>query len=118
MDLVYIKNLRIETIIGIYDWERQVKQVVSMDLEMAADIKMAAQTDNIGYALNYKSISKRIIKFLQEQKFKLIESMAEEVAQIVLIEFSVPWVRLRISKPGALRGSEDVGIIIERGSRS
>ena len=118
MDLVYIKNLRIETIIGIYDWERQVKQVVSMDLEMAADIKMAAQTDNIGYALNYKSISKRIIKFVQEQKFKLIESMAEEVAQIVLIEFSVPWVRLRISKPGALRGSEDVGIIIERGSRS
>ena len=118
MDLVYIKNLRIETIIGIYDWERQVKQVVSMDLEMAADIKMAAQTDNIRYALNYKSISKRIIKFVQEQKFKLIESMAEEVAQIVLIEFSVPWVRLRISKPGALRGSEDVGIIIERGSRS
>lgn len=118
MDLVYIKNLRIETIIGIYDWEREVKQVVSMDLEMAADIKMAAQTDDIGYALNYKSISKRIIKFVQEQKFKLIESMAEEVAQIVLIEFSVPWVRLRISKPGALRGSEDVGIIIERGSRS
>jgi dihydroneopterin aldolase len=118
MDLVYIKNLRVETIIGIYDWEREVKQVVSMDLEMAADIKMAAQTDNIGYALNYKSISKRIIKFVQEQKFKLIESMAEEVAQIVLIEFSVPWVRLRISKPGALRGSEDVGIIIERGSRS
>ena len=118
MDLVYIKNLRIETIIGIYDWEREVKQVVSMDLEMASDIKMAAQTDNIGYALNYKSISKRIIKFVQEQKFKLIESMAEEVAQIVLVEFSVPWVRLRISKPGALRGSEDAGIIIERGSRS
>ena len=118
MDLVYIKNLRIETIIGIYDWEREVKQVVSMDLEMASDIKMAAQTDNIGYALNYKSISKRIIKFVQEQKFKLIESMAEEVAQIVLVEFSVPWVRLRISKPGALRGSEDVGIIIERESRS
>ncbi len=118
MDLVYIKNLRVETIIGIYDWEREVKQVVSMDLEMAADIKMAAQTDNIEYALNYKSISKRIIKFVQEKKFKLIESMAEEVAQIVLIEFSVPWVRLRISKPGALRGSEDVGIIIERGSRS
>ena len=118
MDLVYIKNLRIETIIGIYDWERQVKQVVSMDLEMAADIKMAAQTDDIEHALNYKSISKRIIKFVQEQKFKLIESMAEEVAQIALLEFSVPWVRLRISKPGALRGSEDVGIIIERGSRS
>jgi len=117
MDLVYIKNLRIETVIGIYDWEREVKQVVSMDLEMAADISMAAQTDEIEHALNYKLISKRITKFVQEQNFKLIETMAEEVAQIVIGEFSVPWIRLRLSKPGALRGSEDVGIIIERGSR-
>ncbi|MAJ87308.1 MAG: dihydroneopterin aldolase [Cellvibrionales bacterium TMED148] len=117
MDLVYIKNLRIETVIGIYDWEREIKQVVSMDLEMAADISMAAQTDDIEHALNYKLISKRIIKFVQEQNFKLIEAMAEEVAQIVIAEFSVPWIRLRLSKPGALRGSEDVGIIIERGSR-
>ncbi|MAA54508.1 MAG: dihydroneopterin aldolase [Porticoccaceae bacterium] len=116
MDLIYIKKLNVETIIGIYDWEREVKQVVSMDLEMAFDIRMAAQTDDIKYALNYKSISKRIIAFVEEQKFQLIESMAEQVAQIVLVEFPVPWLRLRVSKPGALRGSEDVGIIIERGS--
>tara|TARA_A100001011_G_C13894783_1_gene668511 strand:- start:40 stop:396 length:357 start_codon:yes stop_codon:yes gene_type:complete len=116
MDLIYIKKLHVETIIGIYDWEREVKQVVSMDLEMAFDIRMAAKTDEIKYALNYKSISKRIIAFVEEQKFKLIESMAEEVAQLVLVEFPVPWLRLRVSKPGALRGSEDVGIIIERGS--
>ena len=116
MDLIYIKKLNVETIIGIYDWEREVKQVVSMDLEMAFDIRMAAQTDDIKYALNYKSISKRIIAFVEEQKFQLIESMAEQVAQIVLVEFPVQWLRLRVSKPGALRGSEDVGIIIERGS--
>ena len=94
MDIVYIRDLRIETIIGIYDWEREVKQTVSLDLEMAHDIRKAAETDDIQYALNYKSIAKR------------------------LIVFSVPWLKLRVSKPGALRGSQDVGIIIERGERT
>ena len=117
MDIVYIRDLRIETIIGIYDWEREVKQEVSFDLDMAADIRRAAQTDDIQYALNYKSIAKRIISFMQTSEFLLVERMAEEVANIVLVEFSVPWLRLRVSKPGALRGSQDVGIIIERGEK-
>ena len=117
MDIVYIRDLRIETIIGIYDWEREVKQEVSFDLDMAADIRRAAQTDDIQYALNYKSIAKRIISFIQASEFLLVERMAEEVANIVLVEFSVPWLRLRVSKPGALRGSKDVGIIIERGEK-
>lgn len=117
MDIVYIRDLRIETIIGIYDWEREVKQEVSFDLDMAADIRRAAQTDDIQYALNYKSIAKRIISFIQTSEFLLVERMAEEVANIVLVEFSVPWLRLRVSKPGALRGSKDVGIIIERGEK-
>jgi|TARA_B110000444_G_C18738412_1_gene546779 dihydroneopterin aldolase len=117
MDIVYIRDLRIETIIGIYDWEREVKQEVSFDLDMAADIRRAAQTDDIQYALNYKSIAKRIISFIQASEFLLVERMAEEVANIVLVEFSVPWLRLRVSKPGALRGSQDVGIIIERGEK-
>ena len=117
MDIVYIRDLRIETIIGIYDWEREVKQEVSFDLDMAADILRAAQTDDIQYALNYKSIAKRIISFIQTSEFLLVERMAEEVANIVLVEFSVPWLRLRVSKPGALRGSQDVGIIIERGEK-
>ncbi len=117
MDIVYIRDLRIETIIGIYDWEREVKQEVSFDLDMAADIRRAAQTDDIQYALNYKSIAKRIISFIQTSEFLLVERMAEEVANIVLVEFSVPWLRLRVSKPGALRGSQDVGIIIERGEK-
>ncbi len=117
MDIVYIRNLKVETVIGVFDWEREVKQVVSLDLEMASSILAAAKTDDIIHALNYKSISKRLTGFIQEQQFQLIESMAEKVAEIVLNEFGVPWLRLRISKPGALRGSEDVGIIIERGTK-
>ncbi|MDA8647097.1 dihydroneopterin aldolase [Porticoccaceae bacterium] len=117
MDIVYIRDLRIETIIGIYDWEREVKQTVSLDLEMAHDIRRAAETDDIAHALNYKSIAKRLISFIEKSEFLLVERMAEEVANIVREEFSVPWVRLRVSKPGALRGSKDVGILIERGER-
>ena len=117
MDIVYIRDLRIETIIGIYDWEREVKQTVSLDLEMAQDIRKAAATDDIQYALNYKSIAKRLIAFIEQSEFLLVESMAEEVAAIVLNEFSVPWLKLRVSKPGALRGSKDVGIIIQRGEK-
>ena len=117
MDIVYIRDLRIETIIGIYDWEREVKQMVSLDLEMAHDIRKAAETDDIEYALNYKSIAKRLIKFVEASEFLFVESMADDVANIVRAEFSVPWLKLRVSKPGALRGSQDVGIIIERGER-
>jgi dihydroneopterin aldolase len=118
MDIVYIRDLRIETIIGIYDWGREVKQTVSLDLEMAHDIRRAAETDDIAHALNYKSIAKRLISFIEKSEFLLVERMAEEVATIVREEFSVPWVKLRVSKPGALRGSKDVGILIERGERS
>ncbi|MCS5587606.1 MAG: dihydroneopterin aldolase [Porticoccaceae bacterium] len=117
MDIVYIRDLRIETIIGIYDWEREVKQTVSLNLEMAHDIRKAAETDDIQYALNYKSIAKRLIDFVEQSEFMLVERMAEEVARIVLEEFSVPWLKLRVSKPGALRSSEDVGILIERGNK-
>ncbi len=117
MDIVYIRDLRIETIIGIYDWEREVKQTVSLDLEMAHDIRKAGETDDIQYALNYKSIAKRLIAFIEGSEFLLVERMAEEVAAIVLNEFSVPWLKLCVSKPGALRGSKDVGILIQRGEK-
>ncbi len=116
MDIVYIRDLRIDTIIGIYDWEREVRQTISLDLEMAHDIRKAAATDDIQYALNYKAVSKRLISFIEGSEFQLIESMAEQVAAIVLEEFSVPRLRLRISKPGAVRGTKDVGIVIERTS--
>lgn len=117
MDIVYIRDLRVDTIIGIYDWEREVRQTISLDLEMAADIRKAAQTDDIQYALNYKAVSKRLIAYLENRDAQLVEALAEEVASIVRTEFGVAWVRLRLSKPGALRGARDVGLIIERGEK-
>ncbi|HQQ62577.1 MAG TPA: dihydroneopterin aldolase [Pseudomonadales bacterium] len=116
-DIVYIRDLRIETIIGIFQWEREVKQIVSLDLDMAADIRAAAASDDIVDALDYKAISKRLIQFIEQSQFQLIEALAEAVADIVRNEFRVTWLRLRISKPGALRGAQDVGLLIERGDR-
>lgn len=117
MDIVYVRDLKVETIIGIYDWERQVKQMVSLDLEMGADISKAAASDSIEDALNYKAVSKRLISFIENSEFQLVETMAEQVATIVLEEFKVPWLKLRLSKPGAVRGAQDVGVIIERVSK-
>lgn len=117
-DIVYIRDLRIDTTIGIYDWEREVRQTVSLDLEMATDIAAAAATDDIQYALNYKAVAKRIIAHVETSGCLLVERLAEEIASLVLAEFPVPWLRLRLSKPGALRGARDVGILIERGVRS
>ena len=118
MDIVYIRDLQIQTIIGIYDWERRIRQTVSLDLEMAADISRAAASDHIDDALNYKAIGKRIIQYIEDSDFQLVETLAERVAQLVLEEFGVAWLKLRLSKPGALRGSRDVGVIIERGERT
>lgn len=117
MDIVYIRDLKIETVIGIFDWERRIRQTVSIDLEMATDIRKAAATDNIADALDYKAVAKRLIAFVGESQFLLVETLSEKVAEIVMTEFSVPWLRLRLSKPGAVRGSQDVGIIIERGKK-
>jgi dihydroneopterin aldolase len=117
MDIIFISDLRIETIIGIYDWERKVKQTVSLDLEMAADIRTAAATDSIEDTLNYKAVAKRLIAFVGDSEYQLVETLAEKIAGIVIDEFNVSWVRLKLHKPGALRGSRDVGIQIERGTR-
>ncbi len=117
MDIVYIRDLKIETVIGIFDWERRIRQTVSIDLEMATDIRKAAATDNIADALDYKAVAKRLIAFVGESQFLLVETLSEKVAEIVMTEFNVPWLRLRLSKPGAVRGSQDVGIIIERGKK-
>lgn len=118
MDIVYIHDLKIETVIGIYDWERECKQVVCFDLEMGTDIRPAALTEDIALTLNYKEVSKRLASFIAESEFLLIETMAEKVAEIVLTEFNVPWVRLRVGKPGAVSVARDVGVIIERGVRT
>lgn len=118
MDIVYISDLKVDTVIGIFDWERRIRQTVSLDLEMATDIRRAAASDQIDDALDYKNIGKRVIAFIEGSEFQLVETLAEKVAELVLNEFSVPWLKLRLSKPGALRGSRDVGVIIERGEWS
>lgn len=114
---MYIHELEIETIIGIYDWERKQKQIVSIDLEMATDIRSSAEIDSIERALDYKAIAKRLIDFVEGSEFFLVETLAEQIAHLVLSEFDVPWLKLRLGKPGAVRGSRDVGVTIERGNK-
>lgn len=116
-DIIYITDLQVETVIGIYDWERRIRQTVSIDLEMATDIRRAAASDSIDDTLNYKAVAKRIIAFVEASEFQLVETLAERIAQIVLEEFHVPWLRLRLNKRGAVRHAQDVGVIIERGTR-
>lgn len=118
VDIVYIRELEIKTIIGVFDWEREQRQVVSLDLEMATDIRGAAATDSIDKALDYKAVAKRLINFVENSEFFLVETLAERIADILLEEFKVPWLKLRVGKPGAVTGSEDVGVIITRGEMS
>jgi 7,8-dihydroneopterin aldolase/epimerase/oxygenase len=117
MDIVFIRELRIDTVIGIYDWEREIRQTVVFDLEMGADIARAAATDAIEDTLDYKAVSKRLVEFVRESEFQLVETLAERCAKIVLEEFKVPWVRLTVNKVGAVSAARDVGVVIERGQR-
>ena len=117
MDIIYLNDLCIDTIIGIYDWERRIKQTIRLDLEMASDIRKAATSDDIEDTLNYKAVAKRLISFVESSEFQLVETLAERITEIVLNEFQVPWVRLRVNKQGAVRGAQDVGVIIERGAK-
>ncbi|MBI4005055.1 MAG: dihydroneopterin aldolase [Gammaproteobacteria bacterium] len=117
MDIIYLKDLRIDTIIGIYDWERRARQTVVLDIEMGTDIKKAAQSDDIKNTLNYKAVAKRIIAFVEKSEYQLVETLAEHISDILITEFKVPWLRLRVNKQGAVRGVRDVGVVIERGKR-
>jgi len=118
MDIVYIRDLKIECVIGMYDWEREIQQTVSLDLEMAHDISRAAASDDIEYTLNYKAVADALVAFVGSSEFLLVETMAEQCAALVRRDFAVPWLRLRVSKPGAVKGARDVGVIIERGCKS
>lgn len=115
MDKIYLTGLKIETIVGIWDWERQIPQTVVVDLEMSADIAAAANSDDIADTLNYKLVAKRVQALVKDSGFKLVETMAEKIAEVILTEFSVGRVRVRVNKPGAIRGASDVGVEIERG---
>ena len=116
MDKIFLHELKIDTVIGIWDWERKIRQTVIVDLEMAADIARAAATDDVADTLNYKSVAKRIQGFVGESSFQLVETLAERIAGIVRDEFGVAWVKVTVHKPGAIRGSKDVGVMIERGT--
>lgn len=114
VDRIFLRGLEIECLIGFMDWERRVKQTVTLDVELPVDCRHAARTDTVADTLDYKTVAKRIIAFVESTQYQLVESLAEQTAQLVLQEFGVAWIRLSISKPGAIRGSRDVGVTIER----
>jgi dihydroneopterin aldolase len=117
MDKIFLEELKIDTIIGIWDWERRIRQTVVIDLEMSADIARAAATDEVEDTLNYKLVAKRLQQFVGESSFQLVETLAERIAGLIRDEFGVAWVKVTLHKPGAIRGSKDVGIMIERGEK-
>ena len=114
MDVIFLTGLATDCIIGIWDWERRVKQRVVIDLEMASDIRKAAASDSIEDTLDYKRVAKRLLQFIGDSEFQLVETLTERIAQVVVTEFDVAWVRVKLNKQGAIRGSRDVGILIER----
>lgn len=114
MDKIFLEDLRVEAVIGIWEWERRIRQTVSIDLEMATDVRAAAVSDDIADALDYKGIAKRLQQAVGSAEFRLVESLAESLARIVVTEFGVSWLKLSVSKPGAIEGSRNVGVVIER----
>ncbi len=114
MDVVFIRRLQVETVIGIYDWERTVRQQLWLDLEMATDIRPAASSEDIQFALDYHAISVRLNEFVSGRAFALIETIAEQCAALVMQEFDVPWLRLTVTKPTAVPAAQAVGVTIER----
>ena len=114
MDKIFLTGLSIECVVGVWEWERQVKQPVVLDIEMATDIRKAAASDHLDDTIDYKKVSKRIQSFVGESQFQLVETLTERVAEIIVKEFHVPWVKVKLNKKGALRGAKDVGILIER----
>jgi len=114
VDKIFLTSLSTEAVIGIFDWEREVRQRVEIDLEMSLDLNAAAQSDSIDDTLNYKSVAKRVLAFVEDSRFQLVEGLAERIARLVLAEFPVERVRVTVHKPGAIRHARDVGVIIER----
>lgn len=117
MDIIYLKDLKADCVIGVWDWERRIRQRVTVSLEMGTDIRRAAASDQLEDTLNYKAVAKRVIACVEASECQLIETLAERVAGLLLEEFSIPWCRVTLDKGGAVRGSRGVGVVIERGSR-
>jgi dihydroneopterin aldolase len=117
VDIIFLKDLKAECVIGVWGWERQMRQRVSIDLEMGTDIKRAAASDKLEDTLNYKAVAKRVIAFVEGSEFNLIETLAERIAGLLLEEFDIPWCRVTLDKGGAVRGSRSVGVVVERGTQ-
>jgi dihydroneopterin aldolase len=113
-DRVFLRGLTAECVIGFIDWERRVKQTVVVDLELPVDCRQAAVTDDVRDTVDYKKVSKRVLAFIEASEFKLVETLAQRLAMLILEEFAIEWIRLSINKPGAIRNSRDVGVTIER----
>jgi dihydroneopterin aldolase len=113
-DRIFLRGLEIDCIIGFIEWERRIKQTVVIDLELPVDCRRAALTDEVAATVDYKKVSKRVITFVETSEFQLVETLAHKTAMLILEEFGVDWVRLSVNKPGAIRGSRDVGIALER----
>jgi len=114
LDTIFLHGLKVDCIIGVWDWERRIKQKVEIDIDMAADIRRAAASDHLEDTLNYKAIAKAIIAHVESSEYQLVESLAESIAGILTGEFRIPWCRVRLNKGGAVRGARAVGVIIER----
>ncbi len=114
MDIVFLRGLRVDTVIGVYGWERQIRQTLSLDLELGVDVAAAAASDSIADAVDYYAVAKRVTSFVETSEFHLVETVAERVASLVLAEFPVSWLRLTVSKLGAIRDCQAVGVSIER----
>jgi dihydroneopterin aldolase len=113
-DRIFLHGLAIDCIIGFIEWERRIKQTVVLDVEMPVDCALAARSDDVVDTLDYKKVAKRLIAFVEESDFKLVETLAHRAAMLILAEFGVEWVRLSVNKPGAIRGSKDVGVAVLR----
>ena len=117
MDIIYLHGLKVNCVIGVWEWERQIKQKITLDLDMGFDISRAAASDDLDHTLSYKDVAKRVTEFVEESGFALVEKLAEEVAGILLDEFEIQWCRVRVNKFGAVNGAGDVGVLIERGNK-
>ncbi len=116
MDIIFIRDLRVDTVIGIYDWERRIRQTVRIDIDMASDIRRAASSDAIADTLSYKAVADWVSDFVANSEYQLVEALAEQLAQRLLAEFKLPWLRLTVAKPGAVSEAREVGVAIERWS--
>ncbi len=117
MDIIYLHDLKVDCVIGVWEWERRIRQTLTIDLDMATDIRKSASTDDLKDTLSYKDVAKSVQSFVEQSEYQLVETLAEHIAEKLLDEFKIPWCRVRINKFGAVRSAGDVGVIIERSDK-